>query len=347
VEAEYNRIRVKKPVTIAGGQAATVTLPLNAGRLKIAIKDTNTLQPAPTTSYLVAIEPVIDGKPRADQSVLLHSGSVTEVPVGTYNVSLSDGPVRQSKTVALTAGTETTLDFTSATGRVELSAGLREDGGAIDDVTFTISEDDPDSPDGRREIARSRAPTPSFTLPAGTYYASAHSGDGDVRQRIAVGAGDVVKRALILPLVPVKISALIGGQLATDGQGIAYRVTEPGDRGTRALRQPARAAAGPLAYPHLDAHHLKAAGEISGRRPKPQRGAEVQPAKSTSPALHRRKRERHLWKSWTRAQGCLAHGGVDARLLAPGRYTYGSNAASSTEAAFGFARANGCGDWPN
>jgi len=106
-------------------------------------------------------------------------------------------------------------------------------------------------------------------LPAGTYYVSAHSGDGEVRQRIAVGAGDVVKRALILPLVPVKISALIGGQLATDGQGIAYRVTElDGDR--RELLRSVQSALSLSLLPgryrvsaHLDAHHLKAAEEIT------------------------------------------------------------------------------------
>ncbi|MGB4865889.1 MAG: VWA domain-containing protein [Hyphomicrobium sp.] len=271
VEAEYNHIRVKKPVTIAAGQGTNLTVPLNAGRLKIAVKDTNTVQPQPLRSYLLAIEPVIDGKPRADQSaLLLHTSSASEVlPAGTYNVTMNDGPIRQSKSVTLTAGTETAVNFTSSTGRLELSAGLREDGGALDDVTFTISEDDPDSPDGRREIARSRAPTPTFTLPAGTYYVSAHSGDGEVRQRIAVGAGDVVKRALILPLVPVKISALIGGQLATDGQGIAYRVTElDGDR--RELVRSVQSALSLSLLPgryrvsaHLDAHHLKAAEEIS------------------------------------------------------------------------------------
>ena len=136
-------------------------------------------------------------------------------------------------------------------------------------MTFSISEDDPDSADGRREVARSRSPTAVFTLRAGTYYASARAGDGEVRQRVAVGAGDVVKRALILPLVAVKISAMIGGQPATADQGIVYRVTAlDGDR-----REIARSVLPELPLnvmpgryriaAHLDAHHLTVAEEVT------------------------------------------------------------------------------------
>ena len=136
-------------------------------------------------------------------------------------------------------------------------------------MTFAISEDDPDSPNGRREVARSRAPSPSFTLPAGTYYASAHSGDGEVRQRIAVGAGDVVKRALILPLVPVKVSSQIAGEKASAAHGISYRVTAlDGDRRelVRSVKPDLNLTLLPGRYriaAHLDAHDLKVAKEIT------------------------------------------------------------------------------------
>ena len=270
IEASYGRMRIKSPVEVAAGQTVDVKIPLNAGRLKVSVKGGNEVQPAPPTSLLIAVEPEADGKPQPQAALLVHRNALSEVlPAGSYTVSLTDGAVRQTKTIALAAGNDANVEFTTATGRLELSAGLREDGGAIEDVTFAISEDDPDSPNGRREVARSRAPSPSFTLPAGTYYASAHSGDGEVRQRIAVGAGDVVKRALILPLVPVKVSSQIAGEKASAAHGISYRVTAlDGDRRelVRSVKPDLNLTLLPGRYriaAHLDAHDLKVAKEIT------------------------------------------------------------------------------------
>lgn len=269
IEAVYGQIKVKVPVTVSAGKNEAIVVPLNAGRLNVSAKGGNELQPAAASAMLISVEPEGDGK-QPSSTVLVHRSSYSDVlPAGAYTVSLTDGPVRQTKAIKLVAGADTTVDFATGTGRLELSAGLREDGGAIDDVTFSISEDDPDSPDGRREVARSRAPSPSFTLPAGTYYASAHSGDGEVRQRIAVGAGDVVKRALILPLVPVKVTASIAGEKAAANRGLSYRVTAlDGDRReiVRSVKPELALALLPGRYrisAHLDAHHLKVAKEIT------------------------------------------------------------------------------------
>ena len=267
IEAEASRIRVKQTVSVEAGRASTIILPLNAARLSVTAKaDKLTSSALP----VITIEPVVNGKAEPQNAIIGRRGAATQiVAAGNYTVTVTDGAARQHKPVTLAAGADTVLDFALGTGRVELSAGLRDDGGAIEDVTFSISEDDPDSPDGRRQVARSRSPTALFTLPAGTYYASARSGDGEVRERIAVGAGDVIKRALILPLVAVKVSALIGTQPATATHGIVYRVTSlDGDRReiARSVRPDMTLALLPGRYriaAHLDAHHLKVAEEIS------------------------------------------------------------------------------------
>ena len=268
VEAEVAHIVIKQSVTIAAGRASSIILPLNAGRLKISAR--NEKAAASASTLIIAAEPVIDGKALPELTTIEHHSPATLIlPAGHYNVSIADGGVHQTKAISLASGDDTAIEFTLGTGRIELSAGLREDGGAIDDVSYTISEDDPDSPDGRREVARSRAPTAAFTLPAGTYYAAARSGDGEVRQRIAVGPGDVIKRALILPLVPVKVGVLIGGQPATPSQGIVYSVTAlDGERReiTRSVMPELALTLIPGRYritAQLDAHHLKAAQEIT------------------------------------------------------------------------------------
>jgi Ca-activated chloride channel homolog len=268
IDAEIGAIRVKQSITIEAGRAAGIIVPLNAGRLKIAVKNEKAAQVP--SSLFVSIEPVLDGKPLADAALIERRLPDPQILApGTYVVSIADGALRQSKTVSLSPGSDTVVEFTTATGRVELSAGLREDGGAIEDVSYIISEDDPDSADGRREVARSRSPTAAFTLAPGTYYATARSGDGEVRQRIAVGPGDVIKRALILPLVAVKVTALIGGQPATASQGIVYSVTAlDGERReiTRSVLPELALSLMPGRYriaAQLDAHHLKAAEEIT------------------------------------------------------------------------------------
>lgn len=278
IEAEAARIRVTRKVTIEAGRPVALVLPLNAGRLQVVVKaDKASVSFAP----IVSLQPMIDGQPSSDGATIGRlSQTPLILPAGAYVATIGDGDVRQSKPVTLSPGADAKVDFTLATGRVELSAALREDGGALDDVTFAISEDDPDSPDGRREVARSRAPTAHFALPAGTYYVSARSGEGEVRQRIAVNVGDAVKQTLILPLVSVKVSALIGGQPAAAGQGIVYRVTAlEGDRReiTRSVSPEMSLSLLPGRYliaAHLDAHHLKASQEVA-----------VEPGKSTSVVL--------------------------------------------------------------
>lgn len=342
IEAEAARIRVKQTIAIEAGRARSIVLPLNAARLTV-----NTKGEKAASSPMISIEPVLDEKSETDSALIGRLDQQAQiVAAGKYTVSVADGAVRQSKPVTLAAGLDTTLDFALGTGRIELSAGLREDGGAIEDVTFSISEDDPDSPDGRREVARSRAPAPSFTLRAGTYYVTAWSGDGEVHERIAVGAGDVVKRALILPLVPVKVTALIGGQPTSASQGIVYRVTAlDGDRReiTRSVMPEMTLSLLPGRYriaAHLDAHHLKAAEEVA-----------VEPGKSMSvelkfdagevslkPAGAALSGSRDVYWEIVDASGKPVWRSMMAEaraLLAPGRYTVRLDARDkSTEAAF-------------
>src|SRR5690606_28841763 len=117
-------------------------------------------------------------------------------------------------TVAPAAGTS--FDTVLTAGRLELSA-TRGTAGApgeavTDGVTYILHRDDPDAPQGRREIARSAAAAPAFMLPAGTYYVTARTATAETREQIAVGAGDLVRRALPLALAHVQLSATLGGQ---------------------------------------------------------------------------------------------------------------------------------------
>jgi Ca-activated chloride channel family protein len=150
------------------------------------------------------------------------------LPAGEYRVRAEHGLARQEQAVKIAAATGTTFDAMLATGRLELSAtrGTGADPGEAltGGVLFIVHEDDPDSTGGRREVTRSAAPSPTFTLPAGTYYVTARTAGAEAREQIAIGAGGVVRRALPLALSRLTLSATLDGKPLPDGTPIVYSV---------------------------------------------------------------------------------------------------------------------------
>ncbi len=119
------------------------------------------------------------------------------VPTGTYSLVVTDGLARGSAQITVTAGQTARSKVVLETGRLELQAPAEQNGLPLGDITYMIEVDDVEAPQGRREIARSTAPAAGFTLQAGTYYVSAVRGSAQVRERIAVSSGDIVKRTLV------------------------------------------------------------------------------------------------------------------------------------------------------
>jgi len=217
VEAKLGSLSARQQVTIEAGSAQSIIVPLNGGHLNIRAAAIKGGEASPT-----AILTVVSG----DTSVAIARNGAADLylPPAAYTVNVSDGVARTSRSVTLAAGEDKPVAIGLGTGRLELSATTGDAAKPMEDILYTIFEDDPESPDGRREVALSRAPDASFTLPAGTYYVSARSGAADVRERIAVGVGEVVKRTLTLALAPLKISTIVAGAPAKAKQGILYRV---------------------------------------------------------------------------------------------------------------------------
>jgi Ca-activated chloride channel family protein len=168
------------------------------------------------------------------------------LPAGNYRVTAEAGAARQEQDVTITAATGTTVDAQLATGRLELSASRASPSAQpelmTDGVTFVLYEDDPDAPQGRREVARSAAPAPDFMLPAGTYYVLARTQTAEAREQIAIGAGDVVKRTLPLALARLELSATLGGAAAPSDLPLTFRVvrldSEPREVVRTTMREP-------------------------------------------------------------------------------------------------------------
>ncbi|MEQ1716955.1 MAG: VWA domain-containing protein, partial [Hyphomicrobium sp.] len=223
VEAEIDGLKAKGQVTVDAGKPATLALALNGGHLIVRAKSAK--DAAPGRAPIVTISEAAKGERAARTVMLGRLDSVdTLLPPAVYTVAIVDGQIRQERQVAIAEGAEAVAEFTLATGSLALSAVIQEGGAPLADVTFSVLEDDPDSPDGRREVLRSRAPEPQFTLPAGTYYVSARAGNAETRQRIALSAGDSIKKSLVILAAPLKVSAIVAGAAPPESAGLVYRI---------------------------------------------------------------------------------------------------------------------------
>ena len=216
VEAKLQSITARETITIESGNALGVVLPLNASHLAVRASAIKGGEPSPTAILTLS---------SGDTPIAIGRSGVLDLflPPSRYTVIVADGAARISEAVALKAGDDNPLDVVLGTGRLELTANAA-DSTLLSDVLFAIFEDDPESPTGRREVARSRAANARFTLPSGTYYVSARSGAAEVRERIAIGAGDAIKRSINLALASLSVTTTIAGTPAGPEHGLVYRV---------------------------------------------------------------------------------------------------------------------------
>ncbi len=161
-------------------RATPVRIDLNGGVLQHAGARRPT-RPPPLTAPIFTVTPA--SADAAAQSAPLWVGREAHpeivLPAGDYIVTAQNGVARQQSKVTIAPATGTNFNSMLESGSLELSAtrGTAAVPGepVTEGVTFILSQDDPDAPQGRREVARSAAPAPSFTLPAGTYYVTART----------------------------------------------------------------------------------------------------------------------------------------------------------------------------
>jgi Ca-activated chloride channel family protein len=225
IEAQLGSLSARRTVTIEAGKPQSIVVPLDGGHLLVRTVSAKGSGASPTAVLTIA---------SGDKTIAIARGGTADLylPPSSYTVDVADGLAHASQSVTLAAGDDKPIDIALGTGRLEITAASA-DGALISDILYSIFEDDPESPDGRREIARSRAPQASFTLPAGTYYVSARSGGASTQERVAVGTGDTLQRTLSLPRASLKVTAVVAGVPANASQGILYTVHRLDGRGDR------------------------------------------------------------------------------------------------------------------
>jgi Ca-activated chloride channel family protein len=188
-----------------------VTMVLNAGRVEVRVRLQNNDMPIDdaiiTISAPSGASDTKKAQAHASPVAVFHgSDAAMLLPAGRFIVRAAAGQLQSEKAVTVAAGQTATVDFPLNAARVQLSAAIENLNDAIGEPTFSILEDDPDAPSGRREIVRSAAQPSQFTLPPGTYYAAAQIGNVEVRERFSAGPGSIVKRSLGVPIGRLHLS---------------------------------------------------------------------------------------------------------------------------------------------
>lgn len=224
VEAKIGQASARQTIEVKadGPSAAKVSLAAGVMNLRAQADRAGTALVNPVVTVFAksgdAQRPVWIGRDGATQLVL---------PAGTYAVRIEDGHAEQATEVTIAEGAAVDVSPVLGTGRLELSAVSAANGQPLQEVTYAIEEDDPDSPQGRREVARSADPAAVFTLPAGTYYVAARAGVAETHDRIALGSGATIKHTASFNLVPITVNVAastpeLGGDTAA--QPIVIRV---------------------------------------------------------------------------------------------------------------------------
>jgi Ca-activated chloride channel homolog len=214
VEGRVGFVSAKANFDVTPIGPTSASLVLNAAGLKIIARESK--DGAPSASPIVSLSAATaDAKARTNAGRPLWIGRANEadlvLPAGNYRVLIEDGLMMRDETLTLAMGSAVTHEFVLSTGRLELSASASTDGETIDGATFLIAKDDTEAVGGRREIARSAAKRATFVVPAGTYYITVRAGLAEVRQQVAVGAGDTVKRAISLGLTKLIVTGEAAG----------------------------------------------------------------------------------------------------------------------------------------
>lgn len=227
VGARDGAISASTTVAAADKGPTLVELALNAGSLRVRALAQKS--GAPMGDAIVSIseagaESAGKAQAAAGPPLAAFKGSegVAVLPAGRYLVRVEQGLVRAERSVIVPAGSQGLIEIPINAAHLQLSAVGREVAESADGLIFSVAEDDPDSPSGRREVARSAARQADFVLPPGTYYVIARLGIIEARESLAVGPGEVVKRTL--SIAAGRLTLATKTTAGAPGEPVSYRV---------------------------------------------------------------------------------------------------------------------------
>ena len=233
--AELDALSARQEIDVSDAPSARVQLSLSGGTLQMAALAGRMNKPLDGTRFIIR---PLDAPANAASSSWLARGPRAEIalPPGRYEVVAMLGSIRVVQEAQVIAGERRAAELRLPVGELELLTFPNEGSGRLEQVTYVIQEDDPDAPQGRREVARSAAARPVFALPAGTYHVIASHGAVELRDRVAIGAGEVVRRDLVLNSAEINLASGIVPRLASAPDDVQWRIVPLDKRDGKAIR---------------------------------------------------------------------------------------------------------------
>ena len=223
VEAHEGPVSARQAVELRDDRPAAVNLVFNAGFVRV--RALGQKSGAPFADAIISVSNA-DSRAGAPVAVFRAGEAMAVLPAGRFLVRAELGLVRGEKALEVQAGRQVLVDIPLNGARLQLATASRDGTAPFDAPVFSVVEDDPDAPRGKRELARSAARQVEFMLPPGTYYIIARQGSVEARERLAIGPGEVVRRTLSAP--PAGRLSLstktTGGASPTSGELISYTI---------------------------------------------------------------------------------------------------------------------------
>jgi Ca-activated chloride channel family protein len=220
IEARSGLVIRQAEAQAVEGEARSLDVVLDAGTVVLA---TSPSALAMLSESMVTFTP-LETKGAGEPHILPRLESELALPPGNYLFALTAGTLRIERPVGVAAGARVSLDGSLTLGAVELSAVATKDGPPLDEVVYVVYEDDPDAPQGRREVARSAAAGPRMLLPSGSYLVIARRGAIETRDRIIVRTGETERRVLTLESGRISLAVRIGGQPPREDGPVTHRL---------------------------------------------------------------------------------------------------------------------------
>lgn len=238
VTAELDLLGTRQEIEVADVASMRVQLALAGGTLQLSALAGRLNKPLDGTRFV--IRPVgttgSDGKQAAPSWIARAAAAEVALPEGRYEIVVTHGTTRTVQEAAVSAGERRPFEARLAVGELELATFQSDGGHRIDQVTYVIQEDDPDAPQGRREVARSAAARPVFVLPAGTYHVLASTGAAESRDRVAIGAGEIVRRDLVMNTAEVALTSGLVARIGAEPDEVQWRIVSLDRRDAKVVR---------------------------------------------------------------------------------------------------------------
>ena len=223
VEVDYGLTTTTADIAVAAKGTTRMAIPITASTVRLAAY-ANPGSPALEAVFFTLAQ-AGDSATTNAFAVSREARPVYHIPPGQYRVAAQFGLAKAETTVSLRSGEDRDLDLFLYVGALTVSTSEGRGRPALSDkVLYIVEEDDPEASTGRREVARSAAPQPTFTLPAGVYHLTAQRGSAQSRQTVIVRPGRISRQQLELKSATLRGSARLSGSNARLTQELKFKV---------------------------------------------------------------------------------------------------------------------------